>query len=187
MSPPAKPKLLLHGCCAPCVTHPVRMLGEKFDVTVFFYNPNIQPAEEYRSRLAEIRRLSEKWRFPLVEGSYECDAWSNAVRGLEGEPEGGRRCTICYRIRLERTARNAKTLGMDCFASTLSISPHKKAGIINRIGMEIGYGAGIRFIEADFKKMDGFKASCELSRMEGLYRQDFCGCVYSRRDRGKTK
>jgi len=187
MSPQSPPKLLLHGCCAPCVTHPFRMLRGQFNVTVFFYNPNIQPVEEYKARLNEIRRLSIKWQFPLVEGAYETAAWFNAVRGLEAEPEGGRRCSICYRIRLERTARNAKALGMECFATTLSISPHKQADTINRIGREIGYAAGIRFIEADFKKNDGFKASCDISKREGLYRQDFCGCGYSRRDVGKAE
>jgi epoxyqueuosine reductase len=185
MNTPAAQKLLLHACCAPCATHPVRLLRERFDVVVFFDNPNIQPAGEYLSRLEEIRRLAAGWEFPLLEGTNDGDAWLAAVSGHEEEPEGGDRCTICYRFRLERTARRAKASGMDCFASTLSISPHKKAEVINRIGRETGDSEGILFIDADFKKKDGFKTSCDLSRMEGLYRQDYCGCIFSRRDRGK--
>jgi epoxyqueuosine reductase len=179
-------KLLLHCCCAPCGTHPFRTLRERFDVTACFDNPNIQPVEEYRARLAEIQELAKRWQFTVVEGEPGAAEWLSAVRGHEDEPEGSVRCEICYRIRLERTARKAKTLGMDCFATTLSISPHKKAETINRIGRETGERIGIRFIEADFKKKDGFKISCELSRAEGLYRQDYCGCLYSRRERKTT-
>jgi predicted adenine nucleotide alpha hydrolase (AANH) superfamily ATPase len=185
MKPPAPPKLLLHACCAPCATHPVRLLRERFDVVVYFDNPNIQPAGEYRARLEEIRSLAARWKFPLLEGGNDGDAWLAAVAGHEEEPEGAVRCEICYRFRLERTARRAKASGMDGFASTLSISPHKKADVINRIGGEAGDSEGILFIDADFKKKDGFKASCDLSRLEGLYRQDYCGCVFSRRDRRK--
>jgi epoxyqueuosine reductase len=186
MNAQTPPKLLLHACCAPCVTHPVRLLRERYDVTVFFDNPNIQPEGEYRSRLEEIRRLAARWEFPLLEGGYDCGAWLKAVAGHEDDREGAERCSICYRFRLERAATRAKDSGIDCFASTLSISPHKKADVINRIGGEAGDSEGILFIDADFKKKDGFKASCDLSRQEGLYRQDYCGCLFSRRDRRKA-
>ena len=181
MNPSAGKKLLLHCCCAPCGTHPFRTLRERFDVTAYFDNPNIQPAEEYRVRLMEIRELAKRWGFSVVEGEYDSEDWFSAIRGHENEPEGAARCEICYRIRLERTARMAKIFGMDCFATTLSVSPHKKAEIINRIGKQAGDQIGIQFVEADFKKKDGFKISCELSRAEGLYRQDYCGCTFSRR------
>jgi predicted adenine nucleotide alpha hydrolase (AANH) superfamily ATPase len=159
------------------------MLQELFEVTVYFDNPNIHPAGEYQARLSEIRRLAERWDFPLVEGRYDSDAWLKTVKGHEDEPEGSIRCEICYRFRLERTAREAKTLGMDCFAATLSISPHKKTDVINRIGRKVGQEAGVAFFEADFKKKDGFKKSCELSRAEGLYRQNYCGCAFSKNEK----
>jgi predicted adenine nucleotide alpha hydrolase (AANH) superfamily ATPase len=183
MNPPPRARLLLHCCCAPCGTHPFRLLRERFEVTACFDNSNIQPEGEYLARLEEIRGLSNRWGFPLVEGTYDPEGWLSAVLGRGNEPEGSTRCEICYRIRLEKTARKAKALGMDGFATTLSISPHKKAEIINRIGRETGGLEGIPFIEADFKKKDGFKISCELSRAEGLYRQDYCGCIFSRRER----
>jgi predicted adenine nucleotide alpha hydrolase (AANH) superfamily ATPase len=185
VNPPFRKKLLLHCCCAPCGTHPFRALRGQYDVTVYFDNPNIHPAGEYQARLEEIRALAERWHFTLVEGEYDSVGWFDAVRGHEEEPEGAARCAICYRIRLERAARTAKSLGMDCFATTLSVSPHKNAKTINRIGKEAGGLIGIQFVEADFKKMDGFKISCELSRAEGLYRQDYCGCIFSRRGRGE--
>ena len=183
MNPSSGPKLLLHCCCAPCGTHPLRLLGERFDVTGYFDNPNIQPEEEYLARLTEIRGLAERWGFPVIEGTYDSESWLSAIRGHEDEPEGSARCEICYRFRLEKTAGKAKSFGMDGFATTLSVSPHKKAEIINRIGRETGGHAGIPFVEADFKKKDGFRISCELSRAEGLYRQDYCGCMFSRRER----
>jgi predicted adenine nucleotide alpha hydrolase (AANH) superfamily ATPase len=186
MNPSAGKKLLLHCCCAPCGTHPFRTLRERFDVTAYFDNPNIQPAEEYRSRLSEIHELAKRWGFSVIEGTYDSENWFSAIRGHENEPEGAARCEICYRIRLERTARMAETCGMNCFATTLSVSPHKKTEVINRIGRQAGDQIGIQFVEADFKKKDGFKISCELSRAEGLYRQDYCGCTFSRRG-SKTK
>jgi predicted adenine nucleotide alpha hydrolase (AANH) superfamily ATPase len=157
------------------------MLSERFEVAVYFDNSNIQPEEEYRARLLEIRELAARWGFSLVEAVYDPGAWFSAVRGYEDQPEGSRRCEICYGIRLNRTALRAVELGMDWFATTLSISPHKKADLINRIGGETAEAAGIRFLECDFKKKDGFRISCELSRAEGLYRQNYCGCIYSRR------
>ena len=176
-----KPAFLLHCCCAPCSTHPFHVLEENFRVTGFFYNPNIHPREEYEARKSEMERLAKAWGFPLIADSYNADVWFEAVKGYEEEPEGGRRCEICFRFRLERTARRAKDAGMAFFGTTLSVSPHKKAGVINRIGRELEATYGVRFYEADFKKKDGFRISCRLSKEEGLQRQDYCGCVFSRR------
>lgn len=174
-----KRTFLLHSCCAPCMTHPVQALKEMFSVTVFFFNPNIHPRIECLNREGEARRLAEKWNIPLIVGEYNSNAWFKAVEGYEEEPEGGRRCEICYGFRLERTAQEAKRLGIDYFSTTLSVSPHKKAAVINRIGKEVEDVHGVFFYEADFKKNDGFKESCRLSEAEGLYRQKYCGCEFS--------
>ena len=176
-----KEAFLLHCCCAPCFTHPVQVLSETHDVTAFFYNPNIQPEKEYRAREEEIRRLAKKWSINLIVGDYDVDAWHELVEGLEQEPEGGRRCEVCYRMRMERTVQAARDRGFDRFGMTLSISPHKRADTINRIGKELEAEYGISFFEADFKKKDGFRISCRISEEEHLYRQDYCGCLFSRR------
>jgi len=173
--------LLLHSCCAPCSTYPLQILERDFCVTVFFYNPNIQPQVEYTARRDEIRRFVLGKGIPFLEGPAETTDWYEMVKGYEQEPEGGRRCEICYRMRLEKTAQWAKKEGMHFFTTTLSISPHKKAAVINRIGKELGKVYGLAYYEADFKKKDGFKISCRMSEEEGLYRQDYCGCVYSLR------
>jgi len=177
-----KPKLLLHCCCAPCATYPIRILSEIFDVTAFFYNPNIYPESEYLARLLEIQKLSQQWQFPLIVGPYESTIWEEQIRGHENDPEGGARCVLCYQLRLQKTAFQAKESHMDYFTTTLSISPHKNADQINAIGEAIASQQGISFYSANFKKKDGFKKSCELSKQEGLYRQNFCGCQYSRRN-----
>jgi len=156
-------------------------LKESFDVTVFFYNPNIHPKEEYEKRRDDIRRLAQRWGFSLIMGEYEVDGWFAAVKGYEEEPEGGARCGICYRMRLDKTAQMAKDREFAFFGTTLSISPHKKAAVINPIGVELQKVWGVRFYEADFKKKDGFKISCRICDEEGLYRQSYCGCVFSRR------
>lgn len=180
-----QPSVLLHGCCAPCTTHPVRMLSESYRVTVFFYNPNIQPEEEHRARLNEMIALSEKWQFPLIQDMTGLDHWNRAVRNHEQDSEGGGRCVICYRLRLEKTADRAVREGMDAFSTTLTVSPHKKASLIHPIGMDLARRYGVEFLALDFKKKNGFKISCAISREEGLYRQDYCGCLYSRRDAGR--
>jgi len=177
----SRQSFLLHCCCAPCTTHPIRVLRDEFDVTAFFYNPNIHPVEEYRLRQDELKRLAEKWEFSLILGKYAVDEWFRKVKGYEENPEGGLRCEICYRLRLEKTAQAAKKRGIQFFGTTLSVSPHKKADVINRIGKELEGKWDVRFYEADFKKRDGFKISCRLSEEEGLYRQDYCGCTFSRR------
>jgi predicted adenine nucleotide alpha hydrolase (AANH) superfamily ATPase len=173
-----RPKLLLHVCCAPCATHPATLLGGEFDVTLFFYNPNIDPDAECLARRDETIRLAEKWSLPVVVSDDDPEGWAEAVRGLENEPEGGKRCEVCFTLRLCKTFETATRHGFDRFTSTLSVSPHKNAALINRIGREIG---GSHYLEADFKKKDGYKKSCEISRSEGLYRQNYCGCRYSRR------
>jgi epoxyqueuosine reductase len=172
-------RLLLHVCCAPCSTHPFTVLREAFDVTAYFDNPNIFPESEYQARLQGIRTLGAQWGFSVETAPYDVAAWKDRIRGLEAEPEGGNRCTACFRLRLERTAVRAGELRMDAFATTLTVSPHKNAAQINRIGSEIGAPAGVEFVAADFKKQDGFRKSCILSREAGLVRQDYCGCEFS--------
>jgi epoxyqueuosine reductase len=176
-----KPKLLLHVCCAPCAPHVLKQLEEQFAVSVFFFNPNIQPEEEYRRREEEITRFSREDGFELITGEYDEEGWIDAVRGLEGEPEGGARCGICFRYRLDRTAREAAARVFDLFATTLTVSPHKNAFVINEEGRAAAERQGTTFLEADFKKKEGFKISCQLSRERGFYRQDYCGCVFSRK------
>lgn len=181
MSDTKQTQLLLHACCAPCVTHPVRLLSETCELTVYFYNPNIHPKTEYEARKDEILRLGGKWGFEVITGEYDAYAWFEAVRGHEDDPEGGERCAICYRYRLQKTAACALERGFDLFATTLSISPLKKAGRINEIGKKIQTETGITYFEADFKKKEGFKISCQLSKDERLYRQDYCGCIFSQK------
>ncbi|MBN1895283.1 epoxyqueuosine reductase QueH [bacterium] len=175
-------KLLLHTCCGPCLTHPFQILKRRYEVVSFFYNPNIQPQTEFRKRLAETRKLSAEWDVPLVECTEDSDLWIQSTKGLEQEPEGGARCLVCYRMRLERTAREALSRGMDCFSTTLTLSPHKRADVIFPIGEEIGNRLGVVFLAEDFKKRDGFKASLAWSRDLGLYRQNYCGCLFSLRE-----
>lgn len=177
-----KPKLTLHVCCAPCGTHPFKVLQDTFDVHVYFYNPNIHPLKEYHARIEEIKRLSEKWDFPLTIGPAEIKEWFQQIRGFENEPEGGKRCEICFRMRFEKTAQIAVREKARYFTTTLSISPHKNVDMINQISDEVADKYGLTFYHANFKKQNGFKISCDLSKEEGLYRQNYCGCVYSRKE-----
>lgn len=172
-------KLLLHVCCGPCAIYVVKKLQEEYQVSLFFYNPNIQPEEEYHRRKDEVEKWSTKEKFDLIISPYKNEEWVKRVTGHEGDPEGGERCQICYRIRIFDTAKYARMNNYDFFATTLTISPHKKAEVINKIGKEVEQQANIKFIEADWKKQDGFKKSCELSKVEGFYRQNYCGCIYS--------
>jgi predicted adenine nucleotide alpha hydrolase (AANH) superfamily ATPase len=176
-----KPKLLAHICCAPDAAYVVGLLQENYDVTGFFSNPNIFPREEYDLRLTETRKVERILDFPLIAGEYDPDVWLALTDGFKSEPEKGRRCDICYALRLDRTARKAVDLGIPAFATIMSISPWKKADVLNRIGRLLGRKYGLRFLEADFKKKNGFRRSLELSRRYGLYRQIYCGCLYSRR------
>ncbi|MGB9694785.1 MAG: epoxyqueuosine reductase QueH [Caldisericaceae bacterium] len=174
-------KVLMHICCAPDATYPYLYLkGRHYDVTGFFYNSNIQPEEEYALRLDNVKKLSKIYGMPLIEGEYNPDAWLNMVKGLEGEREGGARCYVCYEERLEKTAIMASKMGFDFFTTTISISPHKKSEWVFEISERIEKKYGVKFLRADFKKHNGFKASVILSRYFNLYRQNYCGCIYSK-------
>lgn len=180
----SRKSLLLHACCAPCSSYVLEYLTEFFDISLLYYNPNIFPEAEYLKRVREVKRLiSEmplKSSVKLIEGRYEPNEFFSASKGLETTPEGGERCFKCYRLRLEEAAKEAKNGGFDFFTTTLSISPHKNADKINEIGEELEKQYGVRYLYADFKKRNGYKRSIELSKIYGLYRQDYCGCGFSR-------
>lgn len=186
--------LLLHSCCAPCSSAVLEQLQKVFEITVFYYNPNISEETEYRKRVAEQKRLIEALEqkepeFPIavIEGAYEPQEFYRVAKGLEECPEGGERCFRCYALRLEKTAQLAKEKGYDYFTTTLTISPLKNAGKLNAIGEEMGKKYGTAFLPSDFKKKDGYKRSIELSREYDLYRQDFCGCAFSKAESCKRK
>ena len=179
----SKPSLLLHICCAPCATHVIETLRRRFEVTAFFYNPNIHPPQERLRRAEEARELCRQMGIEIVLADEDADKWSRRMRGRGSDWEGGAHCSVCFWMRLARTAGQARELGLKYFATTLTISPHKKAEIINRVGHKVARHKKVIFFPADFKKEDGFKKSCQLSQDYGLYRQDYCGCVYSLRDR----
>jgi predicted adenine nucleotide alpha hydrolase (AANH) superfamily ATPase len=183
----SRPSLLLHVCCAPCATHVIELLKEQFAVTAFFYNPNIYPHQERLRRARETDDLCQRLGVEIIAGIEESHDWSRRMEGRGGDREGGSHCAVCFRIRLARTAAVAEQGEFDCFASTLSVSPHKEAVIINRVGKKVARDLRTRFYSADFKKQDGFKKSCQLSQKYGLYRQDYCGCVYSLRERDEKK
>ena len=180
------PRLLLHSCCAPCSSYVLEYLSDYFEITVFYYNPNISPAEEYEKRAAEqqhlIRELPVKYPVQLIVGAYEPERFYEISRGLETVPEGGERCFLCYRLRLEEAARMAAEGGYDYFATTLTISPLKNAGKLNEIGEELSAIYKVEHLPSDFKKKNGYKRSVELSAEYGLYRQNYCGCVFSKRE-----
>ena len=176
-----RPRLLLHSCCGPCSSYVLEYLTRYFEVSLSYYNPNIQPRAEYELRLENQLKVLE--RIPgvtLAPCGYDGGAYDEAVRGLENEPEGGARCTECFALRLDFAARVAKRLGCDYFAATLTVSPHKDAQRINAIGEALAGKYGVKWLPADFKKRDGYKRSIELSREFGLYRQNYCGCLYSK-------
>ncbi len=175
-------RLLLHICCAPDATYPIQILKGKYDLGTFFYNPNIHPEGEYQKRLKDARAVAEREGISFHEGRYEKDRWLSLARGYEGEPEGGKRCEICYRMRLDEAAKKAVSEGYDMFGAVLTISPRKDAEKINRIGRETGEKYGIPYLESNFKKKDGFKKSVEMGKAQGLYRQNYCGCEYSIKD-----
>lgn len=176
-----RPRLFLHACCAPCSSYVVQYLKEFFDITVFFYNPNIQPATEYRFRLEEERRLMAEWGIPVLAEEEEPTLFFDTVRGHEDDREGGERCNRCFRLRLTRTAERAKEGNFDYFCTTLSVSPLKNAAAINEIGLSLEKDFGVKWLPSDFKKKGGYLRSVELSAEYGLYRQNYCGCVFSRR------
>ena len=176
----------MHACCGPCSTYCIEYLSQFFKITIFYYNPNIAPADEYAHRVAEIKRfVSEfKTKYPVefIEGKYEPDKFYDWVRGYESEAEGGMRCRKCFELRLGETARLAKEMGFDYFTTTLSISPKKDEQVLNVVAKEQGEIYGIKALPADFKKKGGSKRSIELSAEYNLYRQNYCGCAYSLRD-----
>ena len=174
-----KPRLLVHVCCAPDALYVFGLLAGDHDLAGFFSNSNIHPREEYLLRLDEARKAARLSGVPLVEDDYDPDGWLALTRKLKDEPEKGRRCDVCYAARLRRTAERAARDGFDAFATVMSLSPWKKAAVMNRIGRQFAARHGLAFLAADFKKKDGFRKSVELSRRNGLYRQDYCGCVYS--------
>lgn len=191
--PLAVPKVFLHSCCAPCSSYCLEYLSNYFEVTVFYYNPNIYPEEEYRKRVVEqqefIKKFPAKHPISFVEGEYDTEKFYHAVKGMEQIPEGGERCFACYRLRLQEAYDWAKDKGFDYFTTTLTISPLKNAAKLNEIGEEIASAGNgtLKFLPSDFKKKNGYKRSVELSEEYGMYRQDYCGCVFSQREREKQK
>ena len=171
--------IVVHACCAPCLTTVIDRLSSQYRLVAVFYNPNIHPHEEYERRLAGMDYLCAETGTRLITLEYDSNVWTYKTRGLEDEPEGGKRCELCFYIRLARTAQITVQLGINIFTTTLTVSPHKHAGKINSIGRAAAAAVGIEYLDADFKKQDGFKKSCELSSKYGLYRQHYCGCMYS--------
>ena len=184
------PTILLHSCCAPCSSYCLEYLSKYAKITAFYYNPNITDRAEYEHRVAELQRLieemfkkdSEVYKPNFLEGEYNPDAFYNIAKGLESEPECGRRCIKCYELRLRETAEEAVRGGYDYFTTTLTISPLKDAQILNRLGIKLGEEYGVKYLPSDFKKNGGYQRSIELSKEYNLYRQNFCGCEYSKSD-----
>jgi predicted adenine nucleotide alpha hydrolase (AANH) superfamily ATPase len=182
------PSLLLHSCCAPCSSYVYSYLREHFAIIGFYYNPNIEPIEEYEKRFEELEHLviqldgtaENGYDIELIKGAYEDDLFIEAARGLEQEPEGGTRCRQCFELRLRRTAQEAVRLGADYFATTLTVSPHKNADVINEIGERLSAEYGVCWLPSDFKKKGGYQQSVALSKEYGLYRQNYCGCSFSK-------
>lgn len=185
-----KPSMLLHSCCGPCSTAVIERLADRYDVTVYFYNPNITDSGEYRLRLEAQLQVIEKFnagRDPeeavrFVQGPYDPERFFEAVKGLESEPENGARCDVCFRLRMEKTAEEAEKRHFDEFATTLSVSPHKNTDRINAVGYDLEKNVAPVFLDESFKKKDGFRRSVELSKEYGIYRQNYCGCVFSERE-----
>ncbi|MBR4360217.1 MAG: epoxyqueuosine reductase QueH [Clostridia bacterium] len=182
-----RPTLLLHSCCGPCSSAVLERLNDFFDLTLLYYNPNIEPEEEYRHRLSEQKRLISLLPFPvkLLPCDWGHEAFAAFAESMADCPEGGDRCLACFALRLGYTARTAAEQGFEYFTTTLSVSPHKNAENINRIGQAAGEKAGVKYLMADFKKKNGYLRSLQLSRAYGLYRQDYCGCLYSKTEKSE--
>ena len=177
-----KKSLLLHSCCAPCSSYVLEYLSKFFDITVFYYNPNIYPEEEYYKRAEEQVKFTESFLgkdIKVITEEHRAKEFYDAVKGFENEPEGGARCRECFYLRLSETAKYAKNYKFDYFTTTLSISPHKNAEVLNEVGGEIADKTGIPYLFSDFKKKNGYLRSTEISKQYGIYRQDYCGCVFS--------
>lgn len=183
-----KPSLLLHVCCGPCSSQVIEVLSLYFDISLYFYNPNLDSKEEYSRRSDELIKLSKNMSkakdLKLIFEEYKAEEFMTIAKGLEEEKEGGKRCSLCYYQRLAKTANYAKENNFDYFTTTLSISPHKNAKILNSIGKKLEHDFSVKYLYADFKKDDGYKKSIELSKKYDLYRQDYCGCIYSKKERG---
>lgn len=181
----SKKRILLHSCCAPCSSWVITYLTKYFDITILYYNPNISPNEEYDKRKKEqirlIKEIDKIGTIDIIDCDYENNIYEEKIKGYEECPERGERCTICFNLRLEKTAKIAKENNFDYFCSTLTVSPYKNAKLINEIGKELGDKYNIKWLYSDFKKENGYKNSIELSKKYNLYRQDYCGCIYSKR------
>lgn len=182
----AKQKILLHSCCAPCSTAVIEKLAEDYDITIFYYNPNIYPEEEYYKRKNEeikyidiLHKTQPQIKIDMLDCDYDNITFYDAVKGLESEREGGARCAVCFKVRLEKTAVVAKDNNYDIFGTTLSVSPHKNAELLNQIGKSLEEKHGIKYLKANFKKQDGYKRSVELSKENNIYRQSYCGCEFA--------
>ena len=178
-----KEKLLLHICCATCAAYVLESLCDQYEITAYYYNPNIYPDEEYQKRFSEAKKYCHEHKIAFVEETPNRQDWFSLTMGHEHDPERGQRCTICYRMRLQKTAEYAREHGFQMWGTDLSISPHKDAKRLNEIGAEFEKVFRVKFLEADFKKRDGFKKAMDISRKEGFYRQDYCGCIYSQKAR----
>lgn len=181
------PRLLLHSCCAPCSSYVIEYLSNYFEITVFYYNPNLYPDEEYETRSREqkrfIKEYNSKYPVTFTDADFIPAEFYDKINGFEKEKEGGKRCKKCFELRLTKTAQLAQAENFDYFATTLTISPLKNAALINKIGEEISQKYGVKYLASDFKKKNGFKRSTELSKEYNLYRQDYCGCVFSKTER----
>lgn len=184
-------KILLHSCCAPCSSYVITFLSNYFDITILYYNPNIAPKEEYEKRKQEqiklIKNINTLHKLDYLDCDYDNNLYNEAINGYQDCKEGGDRCRICFNLRLEKTAILAKKYKYDYFCSTLTVSPHKNSKIINEIGYNLGQKYGIKWLYSDFKKNEGFKQSIELSKKYNLYRQDYCGCIYSKKEKEERK
>ena len=181
------PRLLLHSCCAPCSSHVIDTLTNYFDITILYYNPNIEPIEEYEKRKEEEKRFISEYpnknRLDMIDCDYDHDKFIEMSKGLENEPEKGARCIKCYYLRLDYTGNKAKELGYDYFGTTLTVSPYKLSNKLNEIGESLEKKYNVKYLYSDFKKNNGYKHSIELAKEYNLYRQDYCGCIYSKRDK----
>ena len=180
-----KPKLLLHSCCGPCSSYVITYLKDYFDITILYYNPNIEPRDEYEKRKSEQIKLIEELNIPslsLMDIEYENEVYRTFVKGYENEREGGSRCHLCYELRLNKTAIIAKENNFEYFGTTLTVSPYKNASVLNMLGEKLSKEYNVLWLYSDFKKKDGYKKSIELSKKYELYRQDYCGCLFSKID-----
>lgn len=177
----SKPRVLLHICCAGCGAYVSELLHNNYEVVLYYYNPNMYPAEEYDKRLDEVLKVAKKYKIELIIGAYDYGMWLTKVKGMENEPERGIRCGVCFNDRLEKTALEAKKRNFDFFSTTLSVSPHKNFDTINKIGIDLENKYKVKFLGEDFKKDNGYQRSIKLSKELDLYRQNYCGCEFSRR------